>query len=117
MNNDDLAAQKKFDSQTALLKSTLQLTIGDIYEDCAFHPVLCVGINYEKDEIWGISLIDGSYPRSCSLTHCGIRKLTPAEAWDIRRFGPVKEEDRVRIATEKRWWFHSRQDSDAPYQT
>jgi len=46
---------------------------GDIYEDCAYHPVLCTW--RDGDEVAGISLIDGSRPRSCSLTHCGVVKL------------------------------------------
>ena len=54
---------------------------GDIYEDSAMHPCLCVEADYGDDEIWGISLVDGSYPRSCSLSHSGVRKLTVQEAW------------------------------------
>lgn len=57
--------------------------IGDIYEDCSYHPVRCTEINYEGDDISGVSLLDGSGPRSCSLTHCGIRKLTRQEAAKI----------------------------------
>ena len=40
---------------------------GDIYEDVIYHPCLCVGVSVEEDELWGISLIDGSYPRNCSI--------------------------------------------------
>ena len=58
---------------------------GDIYEDCADHPCLCIGIDVDDDNIWGISLIDGSYPRSCSLDHCGVRKLTVEQAWEIKQ--------------------------------
>jgi len=57
---------------------------GDIYEDGFGHPCLCVEVNLALDEIWGISLIDGSYPRSCSLLHSGIHKLTVAKAWAIK---------------------------------
>jgi hypothetical protein len=57
---------------------------GDIYKDCSDHPCLCVEVDVAADEIWGISLIDGSHPRSCSLQHCGVRKLTVAEAWEIK---------------------------------
>lgn len=46
---------------------------GDIYEDCAYHPVLCTW--RDGDEVAGISLIDGSRPRMCSLSHCGVVKL------------------------------------------
>ena len=57
---------------------------GDLYEDCAFHPVLCVGVNEDADVIWGISLIDGSQPRECSLRHCGPLPLTVEEAVVIK---------------------------------
>jgi hypothetical protein len=82
----------------------LPLKPGDIYEDCAFHPVLCLGVNYKTDELWGISLIDGSYPRGCSLVHCGVRKLTPKEAWLIKTRGPTDPADRERVSAERRWW-------------
>lgn len=68
-------------------KSTESFAPGDLYEDCAYHPCLCVGVvdNDDEEGIWGISLIDGSYPRKCSLYHCGVRKLTIDEAWEIKR--------------------------------
>ena len=47
---------------------------GDIYEDCAFHPVLCTIV--DGDEVQGISLIDASVPRACSVGHCGVIKLS-----------------------------------------
>lgn len=77
---------------------------GDIYEDCAFHPVLCVSVDYDEDSIRGISLIDGSHPHDCSLVHCGIRRLTPEEAWAIRLRGPSSEADRESIDADRRWW-------------
>ena len=59
---------------------------GDIYEDCSHHPVLCIGVDVPGgDEVWGISLIDGSEPRSCSILHCGVRKLSVQEAWAIKQ--------------------------------
>ena len=67
-------------------KEDTQIKIGDIYEDCDYHPCLCVGVDHEGDDIavWGISLIDGSQPRACSLSYCGVRKLTVSEAWEIK---------------------------------
>jgi hypothetical protein len=50
---------------------------GDIYEDCAFHPVVCENIS--GDDIEGVSLLDGSRPRRCSIKHCGVRKITKNE--------------------------------------
>ncbi|WEH16924.1 hypothetical protein [Streptomyces sp. VNUA24] len=47
------------------------IRVGDIYEDCSFHPVLCTEVD---DDGWvvlnGISLIDGTFPRSCDAQHC-----------------------------------------------
>lgn len=57
---------------------------GMIYEDCSFHPVLCTQVNTD-DSVSGISLIDGSFPRTCSLTQCGIVPLTIADVIEIRR--------------------------------
>jgi hypothetical protein len=47
---------------------------GDIYEDCAFHPVLCT--HNDGEVVMGISLIDASSPRTCDLKHCGVIKLS-----------------------------------------
>jgi hypothetical protein len=51
---------------------------GMIYEDCAFHPVLCVGV-HSDESVSGISLIDGS------LTSCGVIPLSVEEAVEIRK--------------------------------
>lgn len=80
------------------------LAPGDIYEDCAFHPVLCVKVDEEEDEISGISLIDGSWPRSCSLGHCGVRKLTVEEAWRWKLQGPADIPEDVELRPEQKWW-------------
>lgn len=66
---------------------------GSFYEDCAYHPCLCISVNEENDEILGISLIDGSFPRSCSLMHCGIRELTFGEAVHSKFHGPKNVEN------------------------
>ncbi len=66
--------------------------IGLIYEDCAFHPVLCTYVSYEEDELQGISLIDASTPRSCSLQHCGPVPLTVTDAaWIKEHFSRYTE--------------------------
>lgn len=83
-------------------KAELDLKPGDIYEDCAYHPVLCIGVDYTEGDIWGISLIDGSQPRSCGILHCGIRKLTLAQAWSIKLNGP--EDPEVRNQIKNKWW-------------
>lgn len=94
----------RFEERMRRAREQLSLVVGDIYEDCAYHPVLCISVDYENDDISGISLIDGSYPRSCSLRHCGVRKLTVEEAWQIRRKGPSDPEARETISSERRWW-------------
>ena len=59
------------------------IAVGGIYEDCSYHPCLCTVV--DGDNIEGISLIDGSSPRSCSLVHCGPTALTLAEAVVIKK--------------------------------
>ncbi|MEV6827666.1 hypothetical protein [Amycolatopsis sp. NPDC051102] len=51
-----------------------EISPGDVYEDCSFHPVLCTYV--DDDEIGGISLIDASSPRACSLSGCAVIKLS-----------------------------------------
>ena len=72
---------------------------GDYYEDCAFHPCLCVRVNEAADEVLGISLVDGTYPRACSIKHCRVRGLTLQEALHWRFFGPADE----RLPENTRW--------------
>ena len=74
---------------------------GDYYEDCAFHPCVCISTSVENDEIMGISLADGTFPRSCSPRYCGVRKLTFAEAVHWRFFGPSDQT----VSADKRWWY------------
>ena len=95
---------RELDKALGQAKKRLGLKPGDIYEDCAFHPVLCLGVDYKNDEIWGISLIDGTYPRSCSLLRCGVRKLGLQEAWTSKLRGPAVPEGRKAIPASKRWW-------------
>ncbi|PZS26637.1 MAG: hypothetical protein DLM59_17930 [Pseudonocardiales bacterium] len=77
---------------------------GDIYEDCAFHPVLCTHVG--DDEIQGISLIDATGPRSCSTKHCGVFKLSIADVRAARADWPVY------LAQRKSAW--NRLDDDSP---
>ncbi len=66
------------------MRTQLHVEPGMIYEDCAFHPVLCTHV-HDDDSISGISLIDGSAPRNCSLTHCGVELLTIDQVIQIKR--------------------------------
>jgi len=104
MEDDEFPFQAEFDEQMRRAREQLGLSVGDIYEDCSYHPVLCVSVDYENDDISGISLIDGTHPRSCSLRHCGVRKLTVEEAWEIRLNGPADVNVREKISPERRWW-------------
>ena len=106
---DEFPFAAEFEEQMRRVKAELDLAAGDIYEDCACHPVICIGVDYETDEIWGVSLIDGSQPRNCSLRHCGIRKLSVEEAWKIKMEGPSEPEYRESMSEEKRWWVRRRQ--------
>jgi hypothetical protein len=71
---------------------------GDFYEDVFFHPCVCISV--ESMEVSGISLVDGTFPRSASIGVSGIRKLTLSEAWHWRLFGPLD----VDIPSDSRWW-------------
>ncbi|MGW8951450.1 hypothetical protein [Streptomyces sp. NPDC055709] len=53
--------------------------MGDIYEDCSFHPVLCTEVDDDGGVVLsGISLIDASFPRSCDAQYCAPIRI-PAE--------------------------------------
>lgn len=74
---------------------------GDLFEDCRYHPCLCydVGDQSDAEAVYGISLVDGS-PCHCSVRHCGLRKLLPAEIWRWKSEGPPD----VELDPEHRWW-------------
>ncbi len=74
---------------------------GDLFEDCRYHPCLCYDVGDPGDEgsVFGISLVDGSTCQ-CSDTHCGLRKLPPAEAWRWKSAGPPD----VERDPAGRWW-------------
>lgn len=84
------------------IKSEQEIRVGDFYEDCAFHPCLCtsVGADGDEDGVEGISLVDGSSPRCCSVRHCGLRLLTVEEAIHWKFHGPADET----LETKDRWW-------------
>ncbi len=81
------------------VENEADLKPGEYYEDCAYHPCLCVWV--DDDEVLGISLIDGTHPRGCSIFGCGIRKLSLNEALKWKFSGP---ED-VEIPQEQKWWY------------
>lgn len=66
--------------------------VGLIYEDCFFHPVLCTYCSFEDDEMQGISLIDASSDRGCSIRHCGPVPLSVEQAvWIKEHFDEYVE--------------------------
>lgn len=95
---------REIDKRMREAHQRLAIKPGDIYESCSYHPVLCLGVNYRSDEIWGISLVDGTHPHSCSLLHCGVRKLSVKQAWQIKTAGPMDPAVRDQFKPEARWW-------------
>jgi hypothetical protein len=93
-------------------KATDVVKPGQYYEDCSFHPCLCVRV--DRDEVSGVSLIDGSYPRSCDVSHCGVIRLTFKQAMDRKFYGPPNPDDAARVPEERRWWVHWRGDLSQP---
>ncbi|MFC4611950.1 MULTISPECIES: hypothetical protein [Streptomyces] len=61
------------------------IRVGDIYEDCSFHPVLCTEIDDDGGVVLsGISLIDGSFPRSCDGHYCWPIRIPVEEVMTIK---------------------------------
>jgi len=82
-----------------LVEKEEDIKAGDYYEDCAYHPCLCIRV--DDDEVSGISLIDGLYPRSCSVFGCAIRKLSRKESQEWKFHGPSD----IELEKEHQWWF------------
>lgn len=62
------------------------IRIGDIYEDCFFHPVLCTDIDDVAGLVLGgVSLIDGSSPRNCDALYCHPIRIEPGDVMAIKR--------------------------------
>jgi hypothetical protein len=75
---------------------------GDFYEDCAYHPCLCIGTDMGMVE--GISLVDGSFPRQCGIPQCGVRKLTFEEAVIWRMHGPPDVPPEIEMTEAQKYW-------------
>ena len=65
--------------------NSLKIRVGDIYEDCAYHPVRCEVS--DGDDLEGTSMVDGSSPRCCSIINCGVRRLSEQEALELVELG------------------------------
>lgn len=64
--------------------SSLDIAPGDFYEDCRYHPMICLEANWDDDEhtdatLTGVSLITGQVG-CCALYGCDAAKLSPQEA-------------------------------------
>lgn len=64
------------------LKSQRSFKPGDLYLDCAGHPVLCT--ESDGEQIGGISLVDGTWPRGCSILSCHPKRISIAQALKIK---------------------------------
>jgi len=84
------------------IKSETEIRVGDFYEDCAFHPCLCISVRAQDDvpaAVEGISLVDGGV-RNCNARHCGLRLLTVGEAIHWKLHGPADE----KLDPKEQWW-------------
>ena len=86
-----------------------KIKVGEFYEDCAYHPVLCTKIN--GDNVEGISLVDGSFPRCCSIRNCGPKSISFKTAVRLKKYGPSKSKKEHIDELEKegewkfdKWW-------------
>lgn len=70
---------------------------GDFYIDCAYHPVLCFESDPKNDNLCGMSLVDGSTPRSCSFRHCAPEKITKQRAEELADIWKERGERAVMI--------------------
>lgn len=75
---------------------------GHIYRDCAGHPVLCTEVSL--DGVCGVSLIDGSRPRSCSIKHCEVERISLSKAERIKdNWAQIYSEQRGKMITLGYW--------------
>lgn len=64
---------------------------GDFYRDCNGHVVLCTEVEADGDGVAGVSLYDGSQPRSCSIRHCAVDKLTWKQVLRLLDLTPTRD--------------------------
>ncbi|PZS36963.1 MAG: hypothetical protein DLM58_00555 [Pseudonocardiales bacterium] len=63
----------------------VNISVGELFEDCRYEPMICTSVSAEDDDLFGISLIDGHGPVACSLKHCGPEPLTVIQAVWIKQ--------------------------------
>jgi hypothetical protein len=91
-------SSRGFEQMPTTVTNVSEIRPGEIYEDTAYHPCLCIAV--QNGEVTGISLVDGSYPRTADIGVSNVRKLTLEEAWRWRKFGP----NDVVVPADHRWW-------------
>lgn len=64
-----------------------RVAVGDFYEDCSYEPMVCLSVDYDEDDLTGVSLVNGRIG-SCSLRHCGVVRLSVREMVAIRGSWP-----------------------------
>jgi hypothetical protein len=84
------------------VKNADELQPGDFYEDCAYHPCLCISSGMGMVD--GISLVDGSFPSNFGVPQCQVRKLTAEEAITWRLFGPPDIPPELGMTDEQKYW-------------
>ena len=72
--------------------TTKRIQRGDFYEDCHYHPMLC--LSAEGDKLVGVSLITGGVG-VCSEHDCAAVPMTAEEAADRREHWDEYAEDLV----------------------
>ena len=87
------------------IKTADELEPGDFYEDCAYHPCLCISTG--EGVVRGVSLVDGSFPRQCGVPHCAVRKLTFEEAVTWKFYGPPDVPPDIELTDEQKYWLKS----------
>jgi hypothetical protein len=83
--------------------STESINPGDYYEDVFFHPCLCTSADGES--VSGISLIDGSTPRTCDLKLSGVRRLTLDQVVMWKQAGPQDLDKAWVPLPDYQWWW------------
>jgi hypothetical protein len=75
---------------------------GQLYMDRKYHP--CVCIEASKFHVWGVSLVDGSTPRTCDSRDGTILNLSAQEAYLLRTAGPHAIGIPNPIPDDQAWW-------------
>jgi len=84
------------------VESENDLSPGDYFEDCAYHP--CIAVTIKDGMVDGISLVDGSYPRNCGIPQCDLRKLSLEEVIHWKIHGPPDIPPEIELSEDQKYW-------------